>query len=110
MLLVALLVVGPEKLPALAAQVGRWVGKARRLVQSVRADIESEIRAVEMHEMLQKQQNEIKELQSMLSQDALKTQTSKQTDMQDNALLDAVEEELSKPGHSDIPTDKSEEH
>ena len=67
-LVVALLVVGPDKLPILAAKVGRWIGKAKRMVQSVRSDIESEIKAVELQEMLQKQQNEISELRSILSE------------------------------------------
>ena len=67
-LVVALLVVGPDKLPILAAKVGRWVGKAKRMVQSVRSDIESEIRSAELKEMLQKQQNEISELRSILNE------------------------------------------
>ena len=67
-LAVALLVVGPDKLPILAAKVGRWIGKAKRMVQSVRSDIESEIKAAELKEMLQKQQNEISELRNILNE------------------------------------------
>ncbi len=67
-LVVALLVVGPDKLPILAARVGRWAGKAKRMIQSVRSDIESEIKAAELKEMLEKQQNEISELRGILSE------------------------------------------
>lgn len=67
-LAVALLVVGPDKLPMLAAKIGRWVGKAKRMVQNVRSDIESEIKAAELKDMLQKQQNEISELRSILNE------------------------------------------
>ena len=49
-MVVALLVVGPERLPALAGQVGRFVGKARRMIASIRSDIESEIKAAELKE------------------------------------------------------------
>ena len=45
---IALLVVGPDKLPGLARTVGVWVGKAQRLVGQVRADIEREVRADEL--------------------------------------------------------------
>ena len=45
---IALLVVGPDKLPGLARTVGVWVGRAQRLVGQVRADIEREVRADEL--------------------------------------------------------------
>lgn len=45
---IALLVVGPERLPGLARTVGVWVGKAQRLVGQVRADVERELRADEL--------------------------------------------------------------
>jgi len=52
---VALLVVGPERLPEVARTAGRWVGAARRMVATFRADIEREIRAEQLKEVLQKQ-------------------------------------------------------
>lgn len=67
-LVVALLVVGPDKLPILAAKLGRWTGKAKSYMQTVRSDIESEIKSAELKEMLQKQQSEISELRGMLSE------------------------------------------
>ena len=45
---IALLVVGPDRLPGLARTVGVWVGKAQRMVGQVRADIEREVRADEI--------------------------------------------------------------
>ena len=66
-LIVALLVVGPDKLPILAAKLGRWVGKAKRMVTSVRSDIEDELKAAELKEMLEKQQSEISQLRNILS-------------------------------------------
>ena len=50
---IALLVVGPERLPAMARSVGLWVGRIRRYVSHVRDDIEREIRAEELREMMQ---------------------------------------------------------
>ncbi len=52
---VALLVVGPERLPGLARTVGTWVGKVRRFVASVKADIDREVRAEELQQLLNKQ-------------------------------------------------------
>ena len=44
---VALIVVGPERLPPLARTVGLWIGKARRMVADVKADIDREVRESE---------------------------------------------------------------
>ena len=38
----ALIVLGPEKLPAMAAQVGRWVGRARAMARQFREQLEVE--------------------------------------------------------------------
>lgn len=52
---VALLVVGPERLPEVARTAGRWLGTARRMVSTFKADVEREIRADQLKEVLRKQ-------------------------------------------------------
>lgn len=39
----ALLVLGPEKLPGLVTGVGRWLGRARAMARSLRLQIEREM-------------------------------------------------------------------
>ena len=39
----ALLVLGPEKLPKLAAQVGRWTGRARSMARQLRVQLDQEV-------------------------------------------------------------------
>ena len=53
--LVALLVIGPERLPKVARTAGLWIGRGRRLIYSVKADIEREIKAEELKQILDKQ-------------------------------------------------------
>ncbi len=38
-----LIILGPEKLPRVAAQLGRWVGRARRTASQLRYQLEREI-------------------------------------------------------------------
>lgn len=100
-MVVALLVVGPERLPGLARQVGLWVGKARRFISSVRSDIEREIRAEELKNMLNQQQSEIQELKGMLAETHSKVKSEIN---QAEDLVKAVEDQLeSDPAPSSPP-------
>jgi sec-independent protein translocase protein TatB len=54
--LVALLVFGPERLPTLARTAGMWLGRARRFLGTVKADIEQELKAEELKRILGEQQ------------------------------------------------------
>jgi sec-independent protein translocase protein TatB len=49
--LIALVVLGPERLPGLARTAGHWIGRARRMISEVKADIDREIRNAEIKEM-----------------------------------------------------------
>lgn len=40
---IALLVLGPARLPKLAADVGRWAGRARAVVRQLRTQLEQEV-------------------------------------------------------------------
>lgn len=96
--IVALLVVGPERLPRLAREIGVWVGKAKRFVNSVRSDIEREFKAEELQKILNKQQDEIQELKGMLTE----TQAQVKSEMEEtDSLVKAIEEQLeSRPSAS----------
>ena len=52
--IIALIVVGPERLPKMARTVGLWAGKIRYYVNQVKNDIDREVRAQELKEMLDK--------------------------------------------------------
>jgi sec-independent protein translocase protein TatB len=44
----ALLVLGPEKLPGLAEKVGRWTGRARSMARQLRSQLEQEVTLEQM--------------------------------------------------------------
>lgn len=41
--LIGLLILGPERLPTVARQLGSWVGKARQLTRSLQRQLEEEL-------------------------------------------------------------------
>lgn len=40
---IGLLILGPERLPRVASQIGRWIGRARRTANQLRHQLEREI-------------------------------------------------------------------
>lgn len=52
---VALVVVGPERLPGLARTLGAWLGRARGFLNNVKADIDRELKAEELKRILEQQ-------------------------------------------------------
>ena len=65
-LVLALVVIGPERLPGAARQAGFWVGKARRYIEGVRTEVEQELDVNEFKRMLRNQEVQINELQQQL--------------------------------------------
>lgn len=53
---IALVVLGPEKLPRLASQVGRWMGRARAMARQFREQLEEEVNLEEVRRAHQKPQ------------------------------------------------------
>jgi len=101
-MVVALLVVGPERLPVLAGQAGRWIGKAKRIIVSIRSDIESEIKAAELKEILQKQQGEIGELKEIIkgTQKELEKEYEQQGEIGElKEIVKGTQKELEKEYH-----------
>jgi sec-independent protein translocase protein TatB len=45
---IGLLVLGPQRLPKVAAEIGKWVGRARRTATELRRQLEREIELAEM--------------------------------------------------------------
>jgi sec-independent protein translocase protein TatB len=66
--IVALIVIGPERLPGVARTVGKYVGRLKRFMTSVKADVEQELRADELRQILSQQQKELDSLKDTISE------------------------------------------
>jgi sec-independent protein translocase protein TatB len=67
--LVALLVIGPERLPKAARIAGFWLGKARNMIALVKEEISDELQAEEMRQLLAEKsaQEALQQLQSEMA-------------------------------------------
>ena len=55
---VALVVVGPERLPRLARTAGLWLGRARRTLATVKAEMDSDLKREDLKEIRAKRARE----------------------------------------------------
>ena len=70
---VALIVIGPQKLPRVARTVGHLVGRLQRYVADVKADINREIELEELRKMRDSMQKAASEMQSTVDAELHKT-------------------------------------
>ena len=67
-LVLALVVLGPERLPGAAKKVGYWVGKGRRYIEGVKNEVSKELDSSELKRLLHNQGVQIEELKNQVNQ------------------------------------------
>ena len=65
---VALVVIGPERLPGVARTAGKWIGTAKRFVSSVQADINTEVSKADELKHLLEEQTQIQSMHEIIEQ------------------------------------------
>ena len=70
---VALIVIGPEKLPRVARTIGHLAGRLQRYVADVKADINREIELDELRKMRDSMQQAASEMETAVNKELTKT-------------------------------------
>jgi sec-independent protein translocase protein TatB len=96
-MVVALIVIGPERLPKVARTLGHLWGRAQRYVNGVKADIERDMAVEEFRQLQQKVQAEAGALEQSVKQVTLTA------DQQVQQINEAVAQ-LSSPGQAMQPS------
>lgn len=81
---IALVVLGPEKLPQAARTAGLWYGKIRRTLSNMQNEIEAELNLAEARKQMQEELAKIKEAEKNMHAQMQKMQQNLD-DMQANA-------------------------
>jgi sec-independent protein translocase protein TatB len=63
---IALIVLGPEKLPHAARMAGAWYGRIRRTIGSIQQEIEQEVNALELKQRMEAELAKIREAETQL--------------------------------------------
>jgi len=109
-LVLALVIIGPERLPGAARQVGLFVGKARRYVEGVRSEVESELDIGEFKRMLHNQEVQITELQQQLKTGINERRTKIKKELPSSDFLsDTPSHSVHEEQDSDVKNEGSEE-
>ena len=105
--IVALIVIGPERLPGVARTAGKYFGRLKRFMTSVRADVEQELRADELRQILADQQRELNTLKDSISEAGSKIEKEASAVAEAGASLADFPDEL--PPHDPLPDPEEEE-
>lgn len=63
---VALVVLGPERMPKVARTIGEWIGKAQRYVNEVKSDINREMELAELKKLQEEAKSAAQSLQASM--------------------------------------------
>ena len=80
---VALIVIGPEKLPRVARTLGHLAGRLQRYVSDVKADINREIELEELRKMRDSMQQAASSFESSVKSEMDKTETELNKSVED---------------------------
>ncbi len=89
--LVALIVIGPERLPKVARTAGQWLGKLNRYVSQVKQDIDRDIKLEELRKMQQEMRDTAQKYEILANQTAREVEetVTQETD-QISRVMDAM--------------------
>lgn len=108
---IALLVVGPEKLPELARTAGKWVGYFRRTVNNVRSEVEQQLLLDEMRKEAEKLEGyaneplqEVEKFKASIEEPLLATEEPSTVSAESGSEVAEGEPEVTLPSGSSGPS------
>ena len=104
--LVALIVIGPERLPKVARTVGILLGRLQRYVNDVKSDINREIQLDELKQLQEQVSNQTRDFESSLTQEMRSVEDSLSQTIAPPENL-APEVSTASPGEESLPAENT---
>jgi sec-independent protein translocase protein TatB len=104
--IIALIVLGPERLPKAARTVGLWVGKAKQSFESIKTEIDRELKVKELQEQIAQQKAELEQSAGL---DTLKSdfeQAKNTIHSEAEALQNEFDQEIAQHNQSILQAEK----
>ena len=68
-LIISLIVLGPERLPIFASQLGSWLKKIKDFANNVKTNIENESRMSDLKKIIDEQKEELSKIKNTIDSD-----------------------------------------
>ena len=68
-LIISLIILGPERLPVFASQLGSFIKKIKNFANNVKSNIENESRMKDLKKIIEKQKDELSEFEDKIDLD-----------------------------------------
>lgn len=109
--IIALLILGPERLPVAARTVGTWIGKAKHAFSSVKDEINRELQIEELRKQIKEQQEQVEQLvnSGQESVDDFARTTQAQIEETREAFQKEMEQQTIHPQSTDSAANESTE-
>ena len=92
--IIALLVLGPEKLPEAARFAAKWYSKFKRAITSVQNDIDRELRLSEFREQMQQEMQRIQELEKKMEAQMQELKQQKMMEQQETSVASQEQKKM----------------
>ena len=68
-LIISLIILGPERLPIFASQLGSWIKKIKDFANNVKTNIENESRMNDLKKIIDEQKEELSDIKNTIDSD-----------------------------------------
>ncbi|MGO1756422.1 MAG: Sec-independent protein translocase protein TatB [Psychrobacter sp.] len=98
---IALIVLGPEKLPQAARTAGQWYAKIRRTASTLQSEIEAELDLAETRQQMQKELAKIRQTETEMKREMAEMRGNmKEFEYSQNQTLKATQNTVDKPQYA----------